>query len=73
MYFGILGDIKNKTKIILKSDFNLIFKSYFLVKNIFVSTAQDFGTYLGAKWEKESKAEASKIFSFLEKKIIQGV
>ncbi|MDD3626948.1 MAG: hypothetical protein PHV06_06475, partial [bacterium] len=73
LYFGILGDIKNKSKIILKSDFNMIFKFYFLIKNIFVSAAQDMGTYLGAKWEKERKTDNSRLFAVLEKKIIQGV
>ncbi len=70
---GILGDIKNKTRTVLKSNLNLTFKLYYILKNILVSIAQDLGTYLGAKWEKEKKAMNSRFFSRIESKIIKGV
>ncbi len=69
---GILGDIKNKTKTVLKSNLNSIFKLYYIFKNILISIAQDIGTYLGAKWEREKKSDKSKMFRYIENKIIKG-
>lgn len=69
---GISADFKNKTRLVLKSNLNLIFKLYFIIKNLLVSVAQDLGTFIGARWEKK-KLNRKPFYRMLEKVIIKNV